>query len=70
MSEEINLITPLQAYAYEAHEMYKAFIDAGFSDAEAWDLLTRQLPDWEFPAPMSENDMDDFEEEEEDVNEE
>jgi hypothetical protein len=68
MSEEINLITPLQAYAYEAHEMYKAFMDACFSDAEAWDLLTRQLPDWEFPAPMSDNDLDD--EDEEDVDEE
>lgn len=66
MSEELDLITPLQAYAYEAHEMYKAFMDAGFSDAEAWDLLTRQLPDWEFPAPMLENDMDDYEEEDED----
>lgn len=66
MSEELDLITPLQAYAYEAHEMYKAFMDAGFSDAEAWDLLTRQLPDWEFPAPMSGNDMDDYEEDEED----
>ncbi len=65
MSEELDLITPLQAYAYEAHEMYKAFMDAGFSDAEAWDLLTRQLPDWGFPAAMSENDMDDYEEEEE-----
>jgi hypothetical protein len=48
--------------------MYKAFMDAGFSDAEAWDLLTRQLPDWEFPAPMSDNDLDD--EDEEDVDEE
>ena len=65
MSEELNLITPLQAYAFEAHEMYKAFMDAGFTDGEAWDLLLRQLPEWEFPAPMSENDMDDFEEEEE-----
>jgi hypothetical protein len=66
MSEELNLITPLQAYAFEAHEMYKAFIDAGFTDGEAWDLLLRQLPEWEFPAPMSINDMDDYEEEEED----
>jgi hypothetical protein len=67
MSEELDLITPLQAYAFEAHEMYKAFMDAGFSDAEAWDLLLRQLPEWDFPAPMSYNDMDDFDEEDEDV---
>jgi uncharacterized protein YdaT len=69
MSEELDVITPLQAYAYEAHEMYHAFINAGFSEGEAWDLLTRQFPDWEFPAAMSDNDMDDLEEEEEDVNE-
>jgi hypothetical protein len=66
MSEELSLITPLQAYAFEAHEMYKAFMDAGFTDGEAWDLLLRQLPEWEFPAPMFDNDMDDFEEEDED----
>jgi len=66
MNEDLDLITPLQAYAFEAHEMYKAFMDAGFSDGEAWDLLLRQLPEWEFPAPMFDNDMDDYEEEDED----
>lgn len=66
MNEDLDLITPLQAYAFEAHEMYKAFMDAGFSDGEAWDLLLRQLPEWEFPAPMLDNDMDDYEEEDED----
>ena len=70
MSDELNLVTPLQAYAFEAHELYQAFINAGFTDGEAWDLLLRQLPEWEFPAPMSENDMDDFEDEDEDVSEE
>jgi hypothetical protein len=67
MNEDLDLITPLQAYAFEAHEMYKAFMDAGFSDGEAWDLLLRQLPEWDFPAPMLDNDMDDFDEEDEDV---
>jgi hypothetical protein len=32
--------------------MYNSFIDAGFSEGEAWDLMTRHLPDWEL-APMS-----------------
>jgi len=68
MSDELNLVTPLQAYAFEAHEMYQAFINAGFTDGEAWDLLLRQLPEWEFPAPMSNNNLDD--EDEEDVDEE
>jgi hypothetical protein len=70
MSDELNLVTPLQAYAFEAHEMYQAFINAGFTDGEAWDLLLRQLPEWEFPAPMSYNGLDDLEEEDEDVDEE
>ena len=68
MSDELNLVTPLQAYAFEAHEMYQAFINAGFTDGEAWDLLLRQLPEWEFPAPMSSNNLDD--EDDEDVDEE
>jgi hypothetical protein len=65
MSEDkLDYVTPLEAYAFEAHELYTAFIKAGFTEGEAWDLLTRQLPEWEFPAPMSMNDMDDYEEEE------
>jgi len=68
MSDELNLVTPLQAYAFEAHEMYQAFINAGFTDGEAWDLLLRQLPEWEFPAPMSNINLDD--EDEQDVDEE
>ena len=68
MSENLaNAITPLQAYAFEAHELFTAFVNAGFSEGEAWDLLIRQLPEWDFPAPMSDYNLDD-EEDEEDAN--
>jgi hypothetical protein len=68
MDKELTeIITPLQAYAFEAHELYQAFIEAGFDEGEAWDLLTRQLPDWEFPAPLNDSEEEDLEEEDEDA---
>lgn len=66
----VNLFTPLQVYAHQAHEFYTALKDAGFEEGEAWDLLLRQLPDWEIEAPDF-LDNDDIEEEDiDDVNEE
>ena len=63
----VDLFTPLQVYAHQAHEFYTALQDAGFTEGEAWDLLLRQLPDWEIEAP---DFLDDIEEDEEDVDEE
>ena len=70
MSKQDFVITPLQAYAYEANELFQAFINAGFSEGEAWELLIRNLPEWEFPAPMLSMSLEDLEEEEDDAEEE
>lgn len=67
MSKQEFVITPLQAYAYEAHELFQAFISAGFSDGEAWELLIRNLPEWEFPEPLLSMNLEEVEEEEEDA---
>ena len=65
MSKQDFVITPLQAYAYEAHELFQAFISAGFSDGEAWELLIRNLPEWEFPEPMLSMNLEELEEDDE-----
>jgi hypothetical protein len=56
-----DVITPLQAFAFEAHELYGAFKEAGFNEDESWDLLTRLIPAWSFPG--FEDAEDDYDEE-------
>lgn len=47
----LDFFTPLQEYAYQAHELYNSFAQAGFTEGEAWELLVRHLPDWELESP-------------------
>ena len=47
----LDLFTPLQEYAHQAHELYNSFAEAGFTEGEAWELMVRHLPDWELEAP-------------------
>ena len=49
----LDLFTPLQEYAHQAHELYNSFAEAGFTEGEAWELMVRHLPDWELEAPES-----------------
>jgi hypothetical protein len=65
MSKQDFVITPLQAYAHEAHELFQAFLNAGFGEGEAWELLMRNLPDWEFPEPLLSMNLEEIEEEDE-----
>jgi hypothetical protein len=70
MAEDIvhlDFITPLQAYAMRAHELYQALKDAGFTEGEAWELLLHHIPDFEIPLSESidDNGEDDLEETEE-----
>lgn len=62
----IDIMTPLQAYAYQAHELYTAFQDAGFGENEAWALLANHLPDFEIPIYVNSIDMDELTDMEED----
>ena len=47
----LDLFTPLQQYAHQAHELYNSFAEAGFTEGEAWELMIRHLPDWDLEAP-------------------
>ena len=66
MSKNDFVITPLQAYAHLAHELFTSFLEAGFSEAEAWELLIRNMPEWEFPEPIHSMNLEELLEEEED----
>ena len=44
-----EVLTPLQAYAIQANELYVAFKQAGFAEEEAWSLLLNHLPEFEIP---------------------
>jgi hypothetical protein len=47
----LDLFTPLQEYAHQAHELYNSFAEAGFTEGEAWELMIRHLPEWDLEAP-------------------
>ena len=47
----LDFFTPLQEYAYQAHELYNSFAGAGFTEGEAWELMIRHLPEWELESP-------------------
>ena len=74
MSKETTpiIFTPLQAYAFQAHELFTSFKQAGFSPDEAWSLLCHHLPDFELPVYMESMELDELamEMDEEDGNEE
>lgn len=55
----LDFFTPLQEYAYQAHELYNSFAQAGFTDGEAWELMVRHLPDWELDEPEFTNKGED-----------
>ena len=55
-----QIFTPLQAYAYQAHELFMSFQEAGFSSDEAWSLLGHHLPDFELPVYMESMDLDEL----------
>lgn len=48
---DLSFLTPLKMHAVQAHELYTEYKKAGFTEGEAWELLMRQLPDWEIEAP-------------------
>lgn len=72
MSKETTpiIFTPLQAYAYQAHELFESFKQAGFTPDEAWSLLGHHLPDFELPVYVETMDMDGIDMEMEDGDEE
>jgi len=47
ISEPLN---PMMSYAREAHKLLQAYIVAGFTRAEAFDLILNQIPEWNWPA--------------------
>lgn len=55
-----DILTPLQGYAHQAHELYTAFQEAGFADEEAWVLLLNHLPEFEIPIYGDFADMEDM----------
>jgi hypothetical protein len=55
-----DLLTPLQAYAHQANELYVAFKQAGFEEEEAWALLLNHLPQFEIPIYGDFADMEDM----------
>ena len=60
----LDFFTPLQEYAYQAHELYNSFASAGFTEGEAWELMVRHLPEWELDEPeFTEKGLDDVNEE-------
>lgn len=63
ISEPLN---PTLLYAREAHKLLQAYITAGFTRAEALDLILNQIPEWNWPShtiidweEMEEEDDDD-----------
>ena len=60
----LDFFSPLQEYAYQAHELYNSFADAVFTEGEAWELMIRHLPDWELESPdFTEKGNEDVDEE-------
>lgn len=55
-----EILTPLQAYAIQANELYVAFKQAGFDEGEAWSLLLNHLPEFEIPIYGDFADMEDM----------
>jgi hypothetical protein len=63
-------LNPMLAMAQEAHRLLEAYMAAGFTRKEAFDLTASQLPEWGFPGQtiieeedIEEEDDDDYEEE-------
>lgn len=48
-SQVMESITELQIFCATAHEFFTQLQLAGFDEAQAWDLLVRQLPQFPFP---------------------
>jgi hypothetical protein len=42
-------LTPMLAMAQEAHKLLEAYMKAGFTRKEAFDLTASQIPEWGFP---------------------
>lgn len=53
-----DVITPVQAFAQSAHEMFTELKNAGFEPTEAMEILLSQLPEWIFPVPYDYDDED------------
>jgi hypothetical protein len=58
-------LNPMQTMANEAHQLFQAYMTAGFTRLEAFDLLLNQLPEWDFPGHRT-VPLDDEEDDEED----
>ena len=56
----LDIMTPLQVYAHQAHELYTSFKEAGFIEEEAWSLLLNHLPEFEIPIYGDYADMEDM----------
>ena len=71
-------LTPMLAMAQEAHKLLEAYMKAGFTRKESFDLTASQIPEWSFPGRVVieepeddlieddeeyEDDDDDYEEE-------
>lgn len=64
-------LNPMQTLATEAHNLLEAYIQAGFTRAEAFDLLLNQLPEWNFPSStVIEPETDDEDDDDDDLWEE
>lgn len=65
-------LTPMLAMAQEAHRLLEAYMKAGFTRKESFDLTASQIPEWAFPGqtiieeiPDEDEDYE-FEEEDDD----
>jgi hypothetical protein len=68
MSEPLN---PMLVMAKEAHKLLEAYMAAGFTRKEAFDLTASQLPEWGFPGQtIIEEEESDYEEDDDDYEEE
>lgn len=61
-------LSPMRAQAREAYRLLDAYMSAGFTRREAFDIVLNQIPEWTFPGQtIIEEDAVDDDEEDDDL---
>jgi hypothetical protein len=60
-------LTPMLTMAVEAQRLLQAYLKAGFTRKESFDLVLNQMPEWTFPGQVIIEEDEDDDEDDDDL---